>query len=41
MNEKLNPFGLIQRDEKFFENSEKIIQSFKIKANIEVAMEEE
>jgi len=41
MNSNLNGFGLIQRDEKFFEDSEKILQRFKIKATMEVATEEE
>jgi hypothetical protein len=41
MNSNLNGFGLIQREEKFFDNSEKILQRFKIKATMEVAMEEE
>lgn len=41
MNSNLNGFGLIQRDKKFFEDSEKMLQRFKIKANMEVAMEEE
>jgi len=41
MNPNLVPFGLIQRDKKFFEDSEKMLQRFKVRANIEVAMEEE
>jgi|DEB0MinimDraft_6_1074348.scaffolds.fasta_scaffold00890_12 hypothetical protein len=41
MNSNLTSFGYIERDEKFFEDSEKILQRFKIKATMEVAMEEE
>lgn len=41
MNSNLTPFGYIQRSKEFFEKSEKIIQSFKTRANIEIAMEEE
>jgi len=41
MNSNLTPFGYIERSKEFFEKSEKILQNFKTKATMEVAMEEE
>jgi len=38
---QLQSFGFIVRDEAFFKKSQQVIDSFKIKANIEIALEEE